>query len=70
MNKSFIILVVAVIALGAGITLFFMKKTADASREKRNEILNEFKTVDESLKKSALYSDTANLKLPESILDK
>lgn len=56
MNKSFIILVVAVIVSGAGTTVLLMKKTADAARTESDKILNDFKAVDESLKQTKVPS--------------
>lgn len=67
MNKSFIILVVAVIALGAGATVFFMKKTADAARTESDKILNDFKAIDESLQQSQKKYDSVLTGLKDSM---
>lgn len=67
MKKSSIALIVLVIALAAGATLFFMKQSADAAKRQSNAILDEFKTIDESLQKSNLKIDSMSQLLKDSI---
>ncbi len=71
MHKGLIVfIVVAGISLLSAVILF-MKKTADQANRAQDKILQQFKTVDESLKKSNAYIiDSANKKLLDSITAK
>ncbi len=58
MNKAFTILIITVVAMGAAAGIFFLKKSADVAKEKSDDILKQFKAVDESLQKSKQLRDS------------
>lgn len=67
MNKAFTILIITVAAIGAAAGVFFLKKSADAAREKSDDILKEFKAIDESLQKSRQVYDSIHTVLKDSL---
>ena len=70
MSKGLIVfIIVAVVALAATM-IIKMKKSADDAHKHPDEILKEFKTIDNSLKESANRIDSSNQKLQESLREK
>ena len=70
MSKGLIVfIIVAVVALAATM-IIKMKKTEDDAHKQSDEILKEFKTIDNSLKESANRIDSSNQKLQESLREK
>ena len=70
MSKGLIVfIIVAVVALAATM-IIKMKKSADDAHKQSDEILKEFKTIDNSLKESANRIDSSNQKLQESLPEK
>ena len=70
MSKGLIVfIIVAVVALAATM-IIKMKKSADDAHNHSDEILKEFKTIDNSLKESANRIDSSNQTLLESLREK
>ena len=70
MSKGLIVfIIVAVVALAATM-IIKMNKSADDVHKNSDEILKEFKTIDNSLKESANRIDSSNQKLQESLREK
>lgn len=60
-----------VAAVALAFTLFnFMKRSADDSRKKQDNILKEFKRIDESLQKTSDSVNAANGRLFQSMKEK
>jgi hypothetical protein len=70
MNKGVIAFIVVAAIAVACIIFNAMKKSADDARAKQEDILREFKTIDESLKKTNGSIDTANDKLFKELKEK
>jgi F0F1-type ATP synthase membrane subunit b/b' len=59
--KPFIVVIVALIVLAGSVTFFLLKKIAHAAQEQHNKILNDFKAVDENLRRTQQQLDTSML---------
>lgn len=67
MNKAFTIVIITVAAVGAAAGIFFLKKSADGAKEKSDDILKQFKAIDESLQKSKQLYDSIHSGLKDSL---
>ena len=69
MSRGFIaFIIVAGVGLGA-MLLFGLKKAADDTKKRSDNILEEFKSVDNSLRESIKMTDTLNQQLKDSFVN-
>ena len=67
MSKGLIaFIIVAAIGIGGSIVIS-MRRSADEAHKRKDEILNDFKRVDNSLRESSAGIDSSNRKLMESL---
>ncbi|MFM6926467.1 MAG: hypothetical protein ACKOU7_13250 [Ferruginibacter sp.] len=60
-------LITCMAVAAAAFLLLFLKKSADIARNRSDQLLKEFKTIDNSLQPSGTKSDSVNKTVPDSL---